>query len=349
MLGASLHTDERDKDGHDPARRLGLGALGLAGVAVLAVLVWQGVMAHGTPDPTVRHLDRTAVVLDTAILVLREGLEAILVLAAITASFVGAQASYRKPVALGAGLSLLASVATWFGAVALLDAVSAPALDIQAATGLLAVVVLLVVMNWFFHKVYWTGWISHHNKRRRRLLDLGGDAQSRLLLGLGLLGFTAIYREGFEIVLFLQTLRLQAGSAIVLQGVALGVAFTAVVGALTFVAHHRLPYKRMLVLTGVMIGFVLVVMVGESAQEVQQAGWLSTTPVGLPIPAWMGMWFAAFPTVEGLAAQALAAIVVIGSYVVAEDLRVRRPRRRGETPAYHPERAAAQHEVEARG
>jgi len=329
--------DERDKDERAPLRTLGLGALGLVGVAVLAVLVWQGVTAHGTPDPTVRHLDRTAVVLDTAILVLREGLEAILVLAAITASFVGAQASFRTPVALGAGLSLLASVATWFAAVALLDAVSAPALDIQAATGLLAVVVLLVVMNWFFHKVYWTGWISHHTTRRRRLLALGGDARSRLLLGLGLLGFTAIYREGFEIVLFLQTLRLQAGSAIVLQGVALGLAFTAVVGALTFVAHHRLPYKRMLVLTGVLIGFVLVVMVGESAQEVQQAGWLSTTPVGLPIPDWMGVWFATFPNVEGLAAQALAAAVVIGSYMVAEDLRVRRPRRRGETPAHRPE------------
>jgi high-affinity iron transporter len=320
-------------------RRIGGIILALGGLAMLALLVWQGVTAHGNPDPAATHLDRTAVVLDTAILVLREGLEAILVLAAITASFMGAQASYRAPVALGAGLSLLASVATWFVAIAILDAVSAPALDIQAATGLLAVVVLLVVMNWFFHKIYWTGWIAHHTRRRRSVLDLGGDARSRLLLGLGLLGFTAVYREGFEIVLFLQTLRLQAGSAIVLQGVALGLACTAVVGAITFVAHHRLPYKKMLVLTGVMIGFVLVVMVGESVQEVQQAGWLATTPVGLPIPDWMGLWFAAFPNVEGLAAQALAALAVIGSYVVAEELRVRRPRRQGETPVRRPEQA----------
>ncbi|HEX5504371.1 MAG TPA: hypothetical protein VFW96_17235, partial [Thermomicrobiales bacterium] len=109
--------------------------------------------------------------------------------------------------------------------------------------------------------------------------------------------------------------------------------------ALTFVAHERLPYKRMLVLTGVLLGFVLVVMVGESAQELQLAGWIPTTAVALPIPDWMGVWFAAFPTVESLTAQVLAAALVLGSYVVAKDLRVRRPRRRGEMPARRPDRA----------
>ena len=42
-----------------------------------------------------------------------------------------------------------------------------PALDLQAATGLLAVIVLLVIMNWFFHKIYWGGWIRDHNRRRK--------------------------------------------------------------------------------------------------------------------------------------------------------------------------------------
>ncbi len=313
----------------------------LAGLVVLTILIWQGVTSHGNPDPLTRHLDRTAVILDTAVLVLREGLEAILVLAAITASFMGSQAALRKPVAAGAGAGMVASVITWFVAIAIIAAVNAPALDIQAATGLLAIVVLLVVMNWFFHKIYWTGWISHHNRRRRDLVTGAHEGKSSLLLGLALLGFSAVYREGFEIVLFLQSLRLQAGSSIVLQGVALGLAFTLVVGILTFVAHHRLPYKKMLVFTGIMLGFVLVVMTGESVQEMQQAGWLSTTPVGLPIPDWMGLWFAIFPTLESLTAQALAAIVVIGSYLVAQDVRVRRPRSRGEEPARRPDQAPA--------
>ena len=43
-------------------------------------------------------------------------------------------------------------------------------LSVQAATGIPAIIVLLIVMNWFFHRLYWTGWISHHHKRRRGLL-----------------------------------------------------------------------------------------------------------------------------------------------------------------------------------
>ena len=61
------------------------------------------------------------------------------------------------------------------------------------------------------------------------------------------------------------------------------------VGALTFFGHHKLLYKQMLVLTGVLLALVLVVMVGESVQELQLADWLSTTPVPLPIPAWCGI------------------------------------------------------------
>ncbi len=67
---------------------------------------------------------------------------------------------------------------------------------LQAATGLLAVVVLLIVMNWFFHKVYWTGWISAHNKRKEgnslwsmRIPD--EKAKLGLFWGMALLGFTS--------------------------------------------------------------------------------------------------------------------------------------------------------------
>jgi high-affinity iron transporter len=70
----------------------------------------------------------------------------------------------------------------------------------------------------------------------------------------------------------------------------------------------------MLVLTGGLLAMVLVVMVGESAQEMQQAHWISTTTLSLPIPDWAGVWFAIFPTVESLAAQLFAVMLVVGSY-----------------------------------
>ena len=200
---------------------------------------------------------------------------------------------------------------------------SVPALDLQAATGLLAVVVLLVIMNWFFHKIYWGGWIRAHNRRRKALLERAngnGITHSRLWWGLILLGFTSLYREGFEVVLFLQSYYLRLGGGVVLKGALLGLTLSAMVAVLTFVLQQRLPYRKMLITTGILLGVVLLVMVGEQAQEMQLAHWISRTEISSlvnVIPAWAGMWFAVFPTYETLIAQAIAAILVIGSYYAA--------------------------------
>jgi high-affinity iron transporter len=260
------------------------------------------------------------------------------VLAAVTASMAGAAAALRRPIGIGAGGGFLLTIATWFAAAWVLGQLGAGGLAVQAATGLLAVIVLLVVMNWFFHKIYWTGWIQNRNRQRRRIMESAAvDGRRATIAGLILLGLTSVYREGFEVVLFLQNLRLTYGAATVLEGAAIGLALTLAVGGLTFLAHRKLHYKRMLVLTGVMLGVVLIVMVGESVQEMQLAGWLPTTTVPLAIPGWVGLWFAIFPTVEGLVAQVLAAALVLGSYFGAEYLRVRRPRRQ----ALERERAGA--------
>ncbi|HEY1685743.1 MAG TPA: FTR1 family protein [Tepidisphaeraceae bacterium] len=289
-------------------------------VLVCGAFFWQGWKEHGNPDPTTKGISPEAAILDTGILVFREGLEAILVLAALTASLVRTEEDHWKPVAWGASASFLATIATWFIVVKLITSIETPAraLAIQAGTGLLAVVVLLVVMNWFFHKIYWTGWITMHNRRKRALVD-DPDRNRRLVFqGLALIGFTSIYREGFEVVLFLQTYRLQVGSHIVYLGTLIGLALTAIVAFLTFIAHYKLPYKRMLVLTGIMLGAVLVVMVGEEIQEMQQAGWLAATPLGhIEMPDWLNLWFAIFPTWQSIAAQVLSVLFVVGSYYLA--------------------------------
>ncbi len=299
-----------------------LSALVTAGVAAVAgILVLQVLKTGGLPNP-IAHADFGARVLDIAVLVFREGLECILVVAAITANMVGVRKGYQRPVAAGSAVALGATVVTWFIAVGIIESLSenVSALHLQAATGLVAIIVLLVVMNWFFHKVYWTGWISMHSRRKQELMK--ESSTSRLWLGLALLGFSSVYREGFEVVLFLQSYRLKLGTGPVLTGVAMGAGLTLIVGALTFVAHRRLPYRKMLVLTGVMLGLVMLVMVGEQAQEMQLANWLPTTPIASLsrwIPDWMGLWFAVFPTAETLAAQILAAILVVGSYYRARE------------------------------
>ncbi len=320
------------------------GLLCLAALLVIGVLVWQGVTAKGAPDPLEPTMSPTSATVSIAVLVFREGLECILVLAAIMASMVGDSRAHRRPVAVGAGVGLLATVVTWFVAAGIMSSLmeNVSALNLQAATGLVAVVVLLVIMNWFFHNVYWGGWITMHNRRKKALLrDAGQSAitSRHLLFGLGLLGFASFYREGFEIVLFLQTYRLKMGDGIVLGGVLIGALLSAIAAVLTFVAHRKLPYRKMLVLTGVMLGAVLLVIVGEQAQEMQLAGWISTTPIPVLkpfLPAWTGMWFAVFPTVETLLAQAMAATIVIGSYFWARKSNRSEPPDTAEAPFHSP-------------
>jgi len=251
----------------------------------------------------------------------------------------GANQSYRRPIGLGAVVGFVATLVTWFIAITIVDSLldSVSALALQAWTGLIAIVVLLIVMNWFFHKVYWTGWISFQNRRKRNLLEGAGEpGSSRLgvLWGLGVLGFVSFYREGFEVVLFLQSYRLQMGDAIVLYGALLGLIGGSIVAVLTFVGHHRLPYKRMLIVTGVLLAVVLFIMVGEQVFEMQQAGWIGTTTIGWLtwLPDWAGTWLSIFPYVETLVGQALALALILGCYALARYQAVSLPKQRGMMP-----------------
>src|SRR6184192_4495255 len=125
------------------ALRIGIIA---AAMFVAAMLIWQGVATQGAPDPLRPDTSPTVAFLDIGILVFREGLECILVLAAITASMTGPKRAHRRPVALGAAFAFIATLITWLIAVRIVGSLSdnMSALDLQAATGLLAVIVLLV-------------------------------------------------------------------------------------------------------------------------------------------------------------------------------------------------------------
>ncbi len=305
----------------------------LGGLAVLAGAVYLMATAKTGPvDPTeVGHPQSHAtVVFNSGMIVFREGLEAVLIFAAVSASLVGANASKRRPMAVGAGIAFAASIATWFIIQALLDIASPLGPKLEAITGFIAIAVLLVVLNWFVHKVYWSDWIGRHHRQRNRILSRTGIAAT---IGLLLLGFTSVFREGFEVVLFLQNLELQSGSGVVLEGVAIGLAATAVVGVLTFWLHRKLPYKKMLVLTGVMVAMVLVVMIGGTALSFADLGWIPKHPTPFSVPEWMGSWFEIYPYWETIGAQVLAAGLVVGSYYAAKHVKVRRPIARGEKPA----------------
>jgi high-affinity iron transporter len=264
---------------------------------------------------------------NAAIIVFREGLEAVLILASLMGSMkIGQQRRFRRPLWWGAAGAFLASALTWLLARGLLSSLARYGERLEAIVSLIAIGVLLLITNWFFHKVYWTGWIANFHTRKRKLI--GGDVGQ--WLGLALLGFTSIYREGFETVLFLQALVLEAGPGVVLSGVALGLAGTLLVGFVVFALQAKLPYKKMLIVTGVMIGAVLLQMVGNTVHVMQVVGWLPLHPIRwLELPYWTGMWFGLYATWEGIGLQFGAAAFVIGSYVLAERMQhrqVKQPR-----------------------
>jgi high-affinity iron transporter len=305
----------------------------LAGLAAVTGLVYLMATAETGPvDPTEVGAPQShaSVVLNSSMIVFREGLEAVLIFAAVSASLLGVDRPKRRPMAVGAAVAVAASVATWFVVQAVLDAASPLGPKLEAITGFIAIVVLLVVLNWFVHRIYWSDWIGRRHRQRRKALARTGVAAT---IGLIVLGFTTVFREGFEVVLFLQNLELQSGSATVLEGVAIGLAGTAVVGVLTFWLHRKLPYRRMLVVTGVMVATVLVVMIGGTALSFADLGWIPKHETPFAVPEWMGAWFEIYPYWETIGAQVMAAVLVAGSYLLAEHVKVRRPLRRGETPA----------------
>ncbi|HJU46693.1 MAG TPA: FTR1 family protein, partial [Gaiellaceae bacterium] len=269
---------------------------------------------------------RAQIVTNAAIIVFREGLEAVLILAALMASMVGPQRRYRRPLLVGVSFALLASVATWVVAQTLLTSLAGFGERLEAIVSLVAIAVLLVILNWFYHRVYWQENLQDLHKRKKRILAGAGlSLAAAQVAGLVALGFSSVYREGFETVLFLQALTLEAGALTVLEGVALGFAAVVAVFFLVVALERKLPHKKMLIATGVLITWVLVVMVGTTVQTLQKVGWVPVTPIeGLQLPYWSGLWLGIYPTWEGMLAQVAAATFVVGSYVLAERLRARR-------------------------
>ena len=169
---------------------------------------------------------------------------------------------------------------------------------LEAVISITAVIILLMVTNWEFHKYYRTGW----NARLRDLSKAAQKPRTPLFESLALVGvgFMTIFREGFETTLFLQSLILEAGMRPVLVGLAIGGALIAALGFAVFLIGAKLPYRKMLVFTGALVVFVLFTFMGSTVRLFQTIGWLPVHPVpGLELPAWAGLWLGALSDLGG--------------------------------------------------
>jgi high-affinity iron transporter len=254
----------------------------------------------------------------------REGLEAVVVLAALLAGMRGIEhRSTRRRIVTGAWLALAATAVTFWISRTVIQSLSRYGEKLESVISVLAVLVLLMVTNWVFHKVYWVGW----NAKLRKLTKSGeAGGESRLeWFSLVMVGFLTIYREGFETTLFLQSLILESGMKWVLIGIACGAVMVAATGFLIFVIGARLPYRKLLVFTGVLVVTILVTFLGSTVRLFQTVGWLPIHPIpGLHLPTWAGFWLGFYPSVEGIVIPLLGFAYVIGAWLFVKVQAARR-------------------------
>jgi len=259
-------------------------------------------------------LSPAAATLSAILIVLREGLEAVVILAALLAGLRGPEnASIRRQIGMGAWLALAASVILFIVSRQLLAGLSRYGETLEAVISIIAVIILLMVTNWVFHKYYWTGWNAKLRELSKAAQRQKGTGWENLaLVGVG---FTTIFREGFETTLFMQSLILEAGLPSVLEGITIGGVLIAALGFAVFYIGAKMPYRKMLVYTGMLVVLVLFTFMGSTTRLFQTVGWLPVHPIpGLSLPSWMGVWLGIYPTVEGMIAPFLAFAYVGGAW-----------------------------------
>ncbi|PBP66215.1 cystathionine gamma-synthase [Pseudomonas syringae] len=239
------------------------------------------------------------------LILLREGLEAILVLAAILAFLrnTGQQSAVRS-VNIGWGLALLAGLATWALAAYVIDVSGAQRELLEGATALFASVMVLWLGGWMHDRRHAAAWQDYV---KSSLVGGGGR------FGFALLAFFSVYRELFEVILFYETLWLQAGPAghdAVLAGGATALVLLVGLAWVILRGSAKLPLSLFFGINAALLCALSVVFAGHGVKALQEAGIFGTRPV----PFFEFDWLGIHADLYSLGAQAIALIAIAVLY-----------------------------------
>ena len=250
------------------------------------------------------------------LILLREGLEAILVLAAILAFLrnTGQQSAVRS-VNVGWGLALLAGLATWGLAAYVIDVSGSQRELLEGATALFASVMVLWLGVWMHDRRHAAAWQDYI---KSSLVGGGGR------FGFAILAFFSVYRELFEVILFYETLWLQAGPAghnAVLAGGATALVLLVGLAWVILRGSAKLPLSLFFSINAALLCALSVVFAGHGVKALQEAGIFGTRPVPFFDFDWLGIHADAYSL--GAQAVAVTAIVLLyGRSWLAEKRRV---------------------------
>lgn len=251
------------------------------------------------------ELSPSAAAFSALVIILREGLEAILVLAAILA-FVSrsGRPEARRYVHAGWMAAIVLGVATWAVASTLISISGANREVTEGATALVASAMLLYVGYWLHDKSHTKAWTSYIHAQAGSALGSG------TLWSLSLLAFFAVYRELFEVILFWEALWAQAGPAAhaaVIGGAVGGIALLAAATVAIFRFGVRLPLGLFFSVCAILLLVMAVAFAGQGIAALQEAGLIPADPIAFVRLPLLGV----FPTVQTLAAQAAVVAIVI--------------------------------------
>ena len=266
------------------------------------------------------------------LIIFREGLEAVLLLSVLLGYLESAKAGHlRRPVLVGVGLAALATLATVVALQTIFAAVPASRELLEAITAILAVAVLFYVSFWLITRLEHKRWMEFLKSKVWNAVAVGSAAS------LVLVGFTAVYREGFETALFYQSL-LSFGDGMELWvaiGLLGGIVALAIVSLMIFRLGRRLPLRTFLSVAVLLVMVTSVAFLGNAVAALQAAdviGYhrLTTWP---RLPIFLSQATGYWPTRETVVAQvALTAVYLIGGVYMF----VIRPRRHRQQTALAP-------------
>jgi high-affinity iron transporter len=245
------------------------------------------------------------------VIILREGLEAVLLVGALLGYLAATNAPqrHRNQIWVGVIAGLAGTLLTWVAARVLIPINGANRELIEGATALIAVAVLLYVSNWLFQKTYLHDWKNYLRER------LDSAVSSKSAFAMMILAFAAVYREGFETVLFYQALAFDASMGAVVSGFVPGMILITAVGVLIIRAGTRLPLKQMFAITNSILVYLSFVFVGKGLYNLHEAGVFAARQLPLPDVQALRLLFGWYPLVETTVAQALYLTLIAGTFL----------------------------------
>jgi high-affinity iron transporter len=237
--------------------------------------------------------------LNSALIILREGLEAALILAAIiTMLKVMGTTDAIRYIHLGWVLALFCGVLTWLAAQTVLTLSGQHRESMEGFISIFAAAALFYVGYWLHTRSEAKRWHAFIQDRVQNVLS------SKRILGLVGISFFAVYREAFEVVLFYQALWLQNAEShqAIIGGFLAGVVALLAATLAIFKLGVRIPLKYFFGITGTLLYIMAFIFAGTGINQLQAAGWVPATPVEFPpaVPL-LGI----YPTMETLAVQGL--------------------------------------------